>query len=88
MKEREEQSQEKWRPLKERQKTERGQWRGLMAFDGCDFSQVPKGPKEKMASCLTAALSGVVCVCVCVFLLQCALAWCLSTNSSLHCTFR
>lgn len=54
--------------LRERQKTERGQWRGLTAGDGCDFSQVPKGPKEKTALCSdNTALSGVLCVCRCVF---------------------
>lgn len=36
-------------------------------FDGCDFSQVPKGPKEKTALCSdNTALSGVLCVCACV----------------------
>lgn len=67
---------------------ERGQFRGLMAGDGCDFSQVPKGPKEKTALCSdNTALSGVLRVCV-SFLLHCPLAWCLSTNTGLHYTFR
>lgn len=40
----------------------------LTAGDACDFSQVPEGPEEKTALCSdNTALSGVLCVCVCVF---------------------
>lgn len=62
---------------------------GPTAGDGCDSSQVPKGPEENMALCSdNGVLSGFVCVCV-SFLLQCALAAAFKPRRRLtHCTFR
>ncbi len=81
------QSQKKMETLRARQKTERGRRRGLTARDGCDFSQIPKGPEEKTALCSdNTVLSGVLCVCL--FCSSGHWHWCLSTNTSLHYAFR
>ena len=67
-----------------------GLWRLEMAVISPRF---PRGLRKRRLCVLTTGRCQEFCVCLCVyvgvsFLLQCALAWCLSTNTSLHCTFR
>lgn len=75
---------DKNKKIKKFDSKDRGQFRGLMAGDGCDFSQVPKRPKEKMALCSdNTELSGSQYVSVYIFSAPVRIG-----NAGLHYSFR